>query len=112
FGSRDVLVSLMFLWQSPRVERVDVVLHVRPSQGRSLFVSRIVGLPGERIQVKSGLLHINDVPVTLREIDRFITDVPGDRPSSAAQYEERLPDGGRHLIIEDDGNEGLFDNTD
>lgn len=112
FGSGDVLVSIMYTWQSPRVERGDVVLHVRPSQGRLYFVSRVVGLPGEKIQVKEGLLHINDVPVTRQEVDRFITDAPGDRPSSATQYEESFPEGGRHLIIEDDGNEGLYDNTD
>ena len=45
-------------------ERGDVVVFRHPVSGRD-FIKRVVGLPGERVQVRSGVLHINDQPVRL-----------------------------------------------
>ncbi|KUF11022.1 signal peptidase I [Pseudoponticoccus marisrubri] len=43
-------------------QRGDVVVFRHPVTGRD-FIKRLVGLPGERLQVRSGVLHINDAPV-------------------------------------------------
>ncbi|MBU2959796.1 signal peptidase I [Citreicella sp. C3M06] len=49
-----------FLGSEP--ERGDIVVFRHPVHG-SDFIKRLIGLPGDRIQVKEGLLYINDEPV-------------------------------------------------
>ncbi len=46
-------------------ERGDVVVFRHPVSGRD-FIKRLIGLPGDRIQVKAGVLNINDEPVGLQ----------------------------------------------
>jgi signal peptidase I len=45
-------------------QRGDVVVFRHPVSGRD-FIKRLIGLPGERIQVRNGVVHINDAPVQL-----------------------------------------------
>ncbi len=47
-------------------ERGDVVVFRHPVSGRD-FIKRLVGLPGDRIQISRGVLSINGEPVTLRD---------------------------------------------
>ena len=63
-------------------ERGDVVVFRHPVTGRD-FIKRLVGLPGDKIQIKSGVLHINNQPVLLQE-DGVFTEI------SAPQGPQRL----------------------
>jgi signal peptidase I len=45
-------------------QRGDVVVFRHPVSGRD-YIKRLIGLPGDRIQMKAGLLHINDVAVSV-----------------------------------------------
>ena len=47
-------------------ERGDVVVFRHPVSGRD-YIKRLIGLPGDRIQVKDSVLHINDQPVVLKD---------------------------------------------
>ena len=51
-------------------ERGDVVVFRHPSSGRD-FIKRLIGMPGDRIQVKAGVLHINGEPVKLEDAGVF-----------------------------------------
>ncbi|ETW12170.1 signal peptidase I [Roseivivax marinus] len=51
-------------------ERGDVVVFRHPVTGRD-FIKRVIGLPGERIQVREGLLYINDEPVEIQDDGTF-----------------------------------------
>ncbi len=52
-------------------QRGDVVVFRHPVTGRD-FIKRLVGLPGERIQVRNGVLHINDAPVEMAADGSFV----------------------------------------
>jgi signal peptidase I len=77
-------------------ERGDVVVFRLPRDPSTTFVKRLIGLPGDRIQMRSGRLYINDVLVPRRAAGSF---------EGEALYIETLPTssggaGREHEIIE------------
>src|SRR5262249_4457085 len=60
-----------FLGQEPT--RGDIVLFKLPSDNSTDYIKRLVGMPGDRIQVKHSVLYINDVAVP-REMTGTYTD--------------------------------------
>ncbi len=93
-------------------ERGDVAVFKLPSDNKTDYIKRIVGLPGDRIQVISGILHINGEPVKRRRLSDFRTrNLFGSR-MLAPRYLETLPNGVRHDIVEEAGDNGSLDNTD
>lgn len=91
-------------------DRGDVVVFKLPRDNKTDYIKRIVGLPGDRIQMKGGILHINGEPVKRERIEDFV-----DRESGMTlrfpQYIETLPNGRKHRIIEQNGDRGDYDET-
>ena len=94
------------------VERGDVVVFKFPDDNKTDYIKRVVGLPGDRIEVREGVLHINGQPVKLQRIEDYILRNDTDFPEPVAQYIETLPGGRTHRIIEVNGNTGSLDRTD
>ena len=92
-------------------ERGDVAVFKLPSDGTTDYIKRIVGLPGDRIQVISGILHINGTPVKRRRIADFDLAAGGGYRGKVVQYHEVLPGGFTHPIIEMERDSGYLDNT-
>ncbi len=88
-------------------ERGDVAVFRNPTETDVDYIKRIVGLPGDRIQMRDGILHINGEPVSRRRVEDFV----GPRGRNARQYVETLPGGREHRIIETRGDQGFADNT-
>lgn len=92
-------------------ERGDVIVFKKPSDTSTDFIKRLIGLPGDKIQVRSGILHINGVAVPRRPIDDFKVMDSFGRERGVRQYVETLPNGVQHLILEARGDSGGADNT-
>ena len=90
-------------------ERGDVVVFKQPRNESVAFIKRIVGLPGDEIAVKRGILHINDVPV-IRQHDDIGTATDGFGVMKYDDYIETFPEGTTHRIREMTDS-GVLDNT-
>ncbi len=92
-------------------ERGDIAVFKLPRDNETDYIKRIVGLPGDKIQVISGVLHINGEPVRRRRIEDYARTDNGRVIRRAQQYVETLPGGRHHLLIEEAGDSGRLDNT-
>ena len=90
-------------------KRGDVAVFRQPTDPAVAFIKRVVGMPGDRIQLKDGLLYINDVPVK-RSYLGMAKATNGFTTMNFKVYEESFLDGSRHLIQERSDSDA-FDNT-
>lgn len=91
-------------------QRGDVVVFKLPTDNSTDYIKRLIGLPGDHIQMIHGILHVNGKPVERQQIPDYVDRDTGG-VSRAVQYDETLPNGKMHPIIEIDGDDGPADNT-
>ena len=90
-------------------ERGDVAVFRQPKNETVAFIKRIVGLPGDRIQVTDGVLRINDVSVN-RSKKGIATATDGHNVIKFVVYEETLPNG-RSFVTQERSDNDMLDNT-
>src|SRR6266702_8859001 len=66
------------IWASPP-DRGDVVVFRLPKDDTTDYIKRVIGLPGDRIQMIDGVLHINGEPVKRERAEDFIETEEGTR---------------------------------
>jgi len=50
-------------YQQKNPQRGDVIVYSLPDNPGNVYISRVIGLPGEQIDIKQGLVYINDAPL-------------------------------------------------
>src|SRR5262249_28201379 len=90
-------------------KRGDVVVFRLPRDDSIDYIKRVIGLPGDQIQMIGGVLHINGQPVKRERVEDFIDDEAG-RPAQVRRWRETLPNGVSYTTLDMVDN-GFYDNT-
>jgi signal peptidase I len=96
-------------WPALTPKRGDMTVFRLPRDRKAVWVKRVVGLPGDRIQMINGRLSINGVIVP-RE-PAYKTPDPLGGPQEVDVYVEQLPEGASYHIMEAAADSGELDNT-
>jgi len=93
-------------------QRGDVVVFRLPKDDSVDYIKRVIGLPGDRIQMIDGVLNINGAPVKREQIADYVGDNPcgGDGVARVKQWRETLPNGVSYQSLDCQDN-GFLDNT-
>jgi signal peptidase I len=94
--------------------RGDIVVFRYPKDESLDYIKRVIGLPGDRIQMKDGLLYINDVAVKRERLSDYSGEDPCDPNSDATvrikRWKETMPNGVAYETLDCVDN-GFYDNT-
>ena len=91
-------------------DRGDVVVFKLPRDNETDYIKRVIGLPGDEIQMIHGVLNINGKPVPKVKIDDFVVTDDSGRERHMARYRETLPNGVSYPVL-DLVEDGFGDNT-
>jgi len=91
-------------------ERGDIIVFKLPRDNHTDYVKRLIGVPGDRVQMRQGLLYLNGQPVPREGKGVFMETGGSGEVRQVARFEETLP-GGRKYLTNDFGPGGDLDDT-
>jgi signal peptidase I len=91
-------------------ERGDVAVFKYPPNPSLDYIKRVVGLPGDRIQMIDGVLHINGTPVKREKIGEINNPDITEENRPVDVYRETLPNGVSYETLDLTPN-GISDQT-
>jgi signal peptidase I len=106
----DYLMAEKGYYSRNEPRRGEIAIFKLPSAPKIDYVKRIVGLPGDTIQMIGGRLYINGAPAARERVEDE-TVARGATTLRIPHYIETLPGGHRYRIREERGDDGALDNT-
>lgn len=99
------------LFSEKTPERGEVVVFRNEKDRDNNYIKRVIGLPGDKMQLINGVVHINDKPVILKEAGEY-SAIENEELVIHKKYMEVLPNGCEHVIIKrDEFGAGHLDNV-
>ena len=78
--------------------RGEVIVFKTPADNRTDYIKRLIGLPGDIIQIIEGDLHINNIKIKKEKITRHTKINCGREILDVDFYQETLPNGKKYIV--------------
>jgi len=86
----------------------DVIVFLLPEDRSTHYIKRLVGLPGDKIQIKNNILYINDTPVKKTYLRKKIILEQNNVKCIKDVFEETLPNGVKYQIYIDSSTKKYY----
>ena len=77
----------------------DVIVFKTPADNRTDYIKRLIGVPGDKIQILDNNLYINIIRVEKKKIDNLFEITCGGLVIDVNFYEEILPNGKKYIAV-------------
>jgi signal peptidase I len=88
----------------------DVVVFRLPKDPSVVYIKRIIGLPGDRVQMIGGAVYLNGKPIKRERIEDLVKSGDKGITVRTKRWQETMPNGGTYQTLDLVEN-GFYDNT-